>query len=224
MDLITQIRKPTIIQIGINKQKLLQKRVFDIIFACILLVISSPVYISIMIIIKLTNLSSPVLFSHWRIGLDGEYFKCIKFRTMVPDAEDILEEWKTKQPDLYKEFIRGYKLEHDPRVVRFVGTILRKTSLDELPQLLNVLKGEMSLVGPRPIVHGEKEKYGVYYDSLVSVRPGITGLWQVSGRSDVSYEERIKMDIEYVHNISLLKDIKIILRTMFIVLKKTGAY
>jgi len=206
------------------KKKQIFKRFFDIVFGVFSIILISPLYFLIMLIIKIWNPGSPVFFKHSRVGLDGRSFKCIKFRTMVPDAEEILDNWKKNKPDLYDEFQQGFKLEHDPRVTRVIGSILRRTSLDELPQLINVIKGDMSLVGPRPIVRGEIEKYSVYFDFLITVRPGITGLWQVSGRSDVSYEERVMMDIEYVNNMSFWKDILIIFRTLYIIFKKTGAY
>ncbi len=208
---------------SIRKQQLL-KRIFDILFGSVSLFLLSPLFLVLMLIIKMKNFDYPVFFVHRRVGRGGQYFKCIKFRTMVPEAEKILEDWKISNPSLYKEFLGGFKLEHDPRVVRGIGTILRKTSLDELPQLINVIMGDMSLVGPRPIVKKEIEKYSGYFDSLITVRPGITGIWQVSGRSDVSYEERVMMDIEYVNSNTFLKDIGIIIRTLYIVIKKTGAY
>ena len=224
MDIMTTDYKLSVNTRETIKKKQLSKRFFDIVFGVVSIILISPVYLLIILIIKIWSPASPVFFSHWRVGQNGRYFKCLKFRTMVPDAEEILDNWKIDNPALYEEFQKGFKLEHDPRVVRVIGTILRKTSLDELPQLINVIKGDMSLVGPRPIVMAEIEKYSVYFDSLVTIRPGITGLWQVSGRSDVSYEERIMMDIEYVHNISLWRDIRIILRTLYIVFKKAGAY
>ncbi|MDI3280997.1 MAG: sugar transferase, partial [Bacillota bacterium] len=147
----------------------------------------------------------------------------LKFRTMIQDAEKVLRELLTQNPELAAEYRRDFKLRQDPRITR-VGRFLRRTSLDELPQLINVLRGEMSLVGPRPIVPEEIEKYGFWGRFLLRVPPGVTGFWQVSGRSDVDYEERIKLDMYYINNWSLGLDLAILLRTIPAVLQRKGAY
>jgi lipopolysaccharide/colanic/teichoic acid biosynthesis glycosyltransferase len=146
-----------------------------------------------------------------------------KFRTMVENADQFLEEHLAKNPQLREEWDNTHKLRHDPRVTR-IGRILRRTSLDELPQIWNVLRGEMSLVGPRPVVSAEVEKYGESFDFYRAVRPGITGLWQVSGRSDTSYSERVALDVRYVRHWSVWLDIYLLARTFRVVFRGSGAY
>lgn len=194
------------------------KRMFDIIVGGFITIILLPVLGLIALIIKIDS-SGPVLFVHWRLGKGRVKFGQYKFRTMVQNAEEIL----ASNPELRAQFEQDYKLKNDPRVTR-VGAFLRKWSLDELPQLFNVLKGEMSLVGPRPIVENEIEKYGIFADALFSITPGMTGLWQVSGRSDVGYEERVKLDLLYIERWSLWEDLKIILLTPGAVLSRRGSY
>ena len=163
------------------------------------------------------------MFLHARIGQYLKTFKMYKFRTMYADAEKRLEEMLSKDEKLKEEFYKNFKLKDDPRVTR-IGKFLRKTSLDELPQLWNVLIGDMSLVGPRPIVRDEIVKYGDYINDFYLVPPGITGVWQVSGRSDTTYEERVLMDSWYVHNWSVWIDIVYLLKTVLAVAKSKGAY
>lgn len=165
----------------------------------------------------------PVIFKHIRIGKDGKAFGCYKFRTMCMDADKKLAELLANDAAAKIEWERDFKLKDDPRVTK-VGKFLRKTSLDELPQIFNVLKGEMSLVGPRPVVEAELEKYGEYLDDYLMVRPGITGMWQVNGRSDTTYEERVHMDSWYVRNWSIWIDIMLLWRTLKSVIKCEGAY
>jgi Undecaprenyl-phosphate galactose phosphotransferase WbaP len=164
-----------------------------------------------------------VLYSHKRIGQGGREIKIWKFRTMCKNADQLLNDYLEKNPEFKDEWHKDQKLKHDPRITR-VGRILRKTSLDELPQLINVLKGEMSLVGPRPIVEKEIQKYGEAFETYIRVKPGITGLWQVSGRNDVSYATRIQMDELYVANWSVWLDIYLLIRTVPEVVKGSGAY
>ncbi|MDR2826211.1 MAG: undecaprenyl-phosphate galactose phosphotransferase WbaP [Deltaproteobacteria bacterium] len=164
-----------------------------------------------------------VLYSHKRIGQGGREIKIWKFRTMCKNADQLLNDYLEKNPEFKDEWRKNQKLKHDPRITR-VGHILRKTSLDELPQLINVLKGEMSLVGPRPIVETEIQKYGEAFETYMRVKPGITGLWQVSGRNDVSYDTRIEMDELYVANWSVWLDIYLLIRTVPEVIKGSGAY
>lgn len=171
------------------------------------------------------RLDSPgaAIYRQRRLGLGGREIRICKFRTMVADADAALARHLNERPDLRAEWERDHKLKRDPRVTR-VGAFLRKTSLDELPQLINVLLGDMSLVGPRPIVEGEKNKYGVVYENYCRVRPGVTGLWQVSGRNNTSYEERVALDNYYVTNWSVWMDIWILGKTPFVVLTGYGAY
>ena len=194
------------------------KRIIDIIGALCGILLLSPVMIVIAIMNKLDS-KGPVFFGHKRLGMNGEFIKVYKFRTMLPNAEELL---KKLTPEQEKEFQKNFKLENDLRVTNF-GQLLRKTSLDELPQLLNILKGNMSIVGPRPIIEKEIEKYGIYGDKLLSVKPGLTGNWQASGRSDTTYEERVHLDMDYIDYRSIWMDIMIIFKTVGVVVRKQGA-
>ncbi len=198
------------------------KRVFDLLVGSAALIVALPLMILIAIAIKLDS-KGPVIFGHTRIGKDGKSFKCLKFRTMVMNSQEILDNLLLENPQLREEWEKNFKLKNDPRITK-VGHFLRKTSLDELPQLVNVMKGEMSLVGPRPIINKEVQKYGNYYEIYKAVLPGITGLWQVSGRNDIDYEERVQLDVRYVRNWSLWMDIKILIRTIGVVLARKGSY
>lgn|GEM_PF-396123 len=198
------------------------KRAFDIAFASLLLLAASPLCVLIALAIMLETGGNP-LFRQSRIGMGGRHFSCWKFRTMVADSEEVLQSYLEKFPELAEEWHATHKLKDDPRVTR-VGRILRRRSLDELPQLWNVLNGDMSMVGPRPIVDDEVPKYGTAMALYTRVRPGLTGLWQVSGRSDLSYRKRIALDCEYIRDWSMARDLKIILKTVWIVLRPSGAY
>jgi undecaprenyl-phosphate galactose phosphotransferase len=165
----------------------------------------------------------PAFYFQNRIGKNGKAFKCWKFRSMVTNADQILKEILEKDPVAREEYARDYKLKDDPRITK-VGHFLRKSSLDEIPQLYNVLKGEMSLVGPRPVVKAEEVYYGDKFEQYMAVRPGITGLWQVSGRNDVSYDQRVALDVWYVQNWSVWTDLVILFKTTFVVLYRKGAY
>ena len=200
----------------------LAKRIFDIVVSLCGMVFVLPLGIFIAAAIYLDN-PGPVMFAHRRIGQHGKEFPCYKFRSMVTDADAVLERHLTEHPEAREEWEQDFKLKDDPRVTR-VGRILRKTSLDELPQLVNVLKGEMSLVGPRPIVRAEIEKYRDYFHDFCLVPPGITGMWQVNGRSDTTYEERVQMDSWYVRNWSVWIDIVYLLKTIKVVFSGKGAY
>jgi undecaprenyl-phosphate galactose phosphotransferase len=165
----------------------------------------------------------PVFYRHERIGKGGRRFECLKFRTMVPDAGRVLDDYLAAHPEAEAAWRRDHKLRHDPRITR-IGAWLRRTSLDELPQLINVMRGEMSLVGPRPVVAEELARYGdniVYY---VESTPGLTGLWQVSGRNDLDYRRRVHLDCWYVKNWSLWCDLVILFKTPRAVLRGNGAY
>lgn len=194
------------------------KRGLDIILSTIALIVLSPLFLLIGIIIKIDS-KGPVLFAHKRIGKNGKMIKIYKFRTMFENAEDMIKSFTEEQ---LKEFQENYKLKQDHRITK-VGKFLRKTSLDELPQIVNILKGELSIVGPRPVVENELEKYGPNRNKFLSVIPGLTGYWQANGRSTTTYEERIKMELFYVDNRSLWLDIKIFFKTIISVIKKEGA-
>jgi Undecaprenyl-phosphate galactose phosphotransferase WbaP len=200
----------------------LMKRCLDIYFGLALLLLLMPLFLLIALAIKLTS-KGPVFFSHLRYGRDGKAFRALKFRTMVTNADRILEEHLRLHPESLKEWKRDHKLKDDPRVTR-VGRWLRRYSLDELPQLLNILTGHMSLVGPRPIVQSEIPRYAASYDLYTRVSPGLTGLWQVSGRNNTTYKERVAFDEYYVHNWSIWLDIYILARTFSAVLEAEGAY
>jgi Undecaprenyl-phosphate galactose phosphotransferase WbaP len=179
-------------------------------------------FVIIMVLIKLDS-RGPVFYRQARIGRFGRKFHVYKFRTMVQNADQILQTYLENSPELKSEWLATHKLKQDPRVTR-IGAILRKLSLDELPQLWNIIIGDMSLVGPRPIVDAEVEKYGKCFDLYIKVRPGLTGLWQVSGRNDTTYERRVELDEYYVLNRSLRLDLQILWKTVFVVVKKDGAY
>ena len=200
----------------------LYKEVLDSVGALSGVFIFLPVYLLLSILIYLDS-PGPILFSHRRVGRDGREFNCYKFRTMVPDAHAALQRYLSQHPESLQEWEETYKLKDDPRITR-LGRFLRRTSLDELPQFLNVLKGEMSLCGPRPIVQDEVRKYGKFIEDYYLVKPGITGLWQVSGRNDVSYDDRVRMDSWYVRNWSVWLDLVILLKTVRYVLSGRGAY
>jgi lipopolysaccharide/colanic/teichoic acid biosynthesis glycosyltransferase len=196
------------------------KRVLDIVGTLLLIVVFSPFIIPIALFIRM---SGPVIYKHRRVGKNGRPFDCLKFRTMVPNADRYLADVLEKDPELKAEWIRDHKLRDDPRITT-LGKFLRRTSLDELPQLWNVLRGEMSLVGPRPVVKEELLRYGrsvvVYY----AAKPGLTGLWQVSGRNELDYRRRVAIDVYYVRNRNLLLDVYILLKTTKVVLAGKGAY
>ena len=198
------------------------KRLVDVLLAATVLALTAPLLIVIWMTIRLSS-PGPVIFRHRRIGSKGKYFDCYKFRTMVHDADQLLESVLSKDPSLRAEFEETHKLKDDPRVTR-IGEILRKTSLDEFPQFWNVLKGDMSIVGPRPIVTEEVEKYGRWLPVILAVRPGITGLWQVSGRNDTTYAERIALDRGYVLTRTIAADLSIMAKTPTVMVKRNGAY
>ncbi len=189
--------------------------------ALLLLLALSPVMLCIALLIWRCD-GAPVLFGHYRVGLNGRLFRCLKFRSMYVDAERMLADLLRDDPAARLEWERDQKLANDPRITP-IGAFLRKTSLDELPQLFNVLRGEMSLVGPRPITVGELTRYGRVRWHYLSVRPGMTGLWQVSGRNDTTYDERVALDRRYVEQRTLVLDLKILLRTVGVVLARGGA-
>ena len=212
---------------GLKKRKItykIFKSGFDIVFSLLVIVIGSPIFVLIAILIKLSS-RGPIFFYHKRVGKNFKTFYCIKFRTMHPEADDILENLLDNNELIKYEYEKTYKIKNDPRITR-IGKFLRKTSLDELPQFLNVLKLEMSVIGPRPIVEKEIVKYDFSISKVVSIKPGITGLWQVSGRNNLSYKKRVFLDCLYVDQFNLLMDLRIIIRTIGVLIFPTdrGAY
>lgn len=197
-------------------------RALDIFVSGSIILFLLPLLIFVAIAVKLGD-GGPVLFRHTRIGLNGRAFGCLKFRSMVTDADRRLAELLRSDPAAQAEWSRDHKLRHDTRITP-IGFWLRKLSIDELPQFFNVLMGDMSLVGPRPIVAEEASRYGRWFASYCSVRPGITGLWQVSGRNDVSYRRRVAMDVLYVRRKNLWMDLRLLVLTVPAILLEKGAY
>lgn len=195
------------------------KRLFDVAFVIAFSPLTLSVTLFLMFIVRLDGGKS--LFVHSRIGKSGREFKCYKIRTMVPNAETRLKEYLEGNPEAHAEWERDFKLKDDPRVTR-LGRFLRKTSLDEFPQFLNVLRGDMSVVGPRPVTTHELSRYGDGLRLLLSVRPGITGPWQVYGRNETLYHERVDLDLGYCRNHAFGTDLRLILGTMMAVIKRTG--
>jgi lipopolysaccharide/colanic/teichoic acid biosynthesis glycosyltransferase len=198
------------------------KRIVDLVMSLVLLILLSPLLLLVALAIKLDS-PGPVLFKHKRLGKDLRYFKLLKFRTMYHDAEQRLKDILANDPERRREFESTYKLKNDPRITK-VGRFLRKASLDEIPQLFNIIRDQMSWVGPRPIVAGEIPFYKKCGLLPFRVMPGATGLWQISGRNDASYEERVRLDLEYVTNWSYWRDLKILAGTLPAVLSRRGAY
>ena len=200
------------------------KSILDKLVSLVLIISTLPLLILIALLIKLSS-RGPVFYSQERLGKNLIRFNCLKFRTMHPEADDILKNLLLKNNKLKKEFEMTHKIKNDPRIT-IIGKILRKTSLDELPQFINVLRNEMSIVGPRPIVSAETKKYDKNLKKVFSVNPGITGLWQVSGRNNLTYKKRIYLDVMYVKNLNFLMDMRIIIRTIGVILfpLDRGAY
>jgi exopolysaccharide production protein ExoY len=194
----------------------------DFVIALSGLCLLSPLFVMIVALIKLSD-GGPVFFGHLRVGHNSRSFRCLKFRTMVPDAENVLRLHLLASPEAAREWCETRKLKRDPRVTA-LGAVLRQLSIDELPQLINVLRGEMSIVGPRPVVTDEIEVYGEDVVFYFRARPGLTGAWQINGRNDVSYERRVALDRHYVESWSLWTDIVIILKTIPAVVSTRGSY
>ena len=215
----TSLRTQRDVKTKISKKvKKKKKRVIDVILASVALILLSPLFAIIAIAIKIDS-KGPVFFAHKRIGKNGKIIKLYKFRSMVINAEELIKSFTPEQMREYKE---NYKLTNDPRITK-VGKFLRKTSLDELPQLINIINGDLSIIGPRPVVADELEKYGVNKDKFLSVTPGLTGYWAANGRSNTTYEQRMEMELYYIDNLSLKMDIKVFFKTILSVLKKEGA-
>ena len=198
------------------------KRLFDIICSLIGCLFLLPIALVVKISYILNKDFEPIFFTQNRIGLHGKEFKFYKFRSMVPNADKVLEELLANNEELAEEYSINKKLENDPRITK-MGRILRNTSIDELPQLINVLKGDMSLIGNRPYLPREKEDMGLYYKNIVETKPGLTGYWQVSGRSDVTFQKRLELEKYYSNHASLKLDIQIFFKTFAVVLLKKGS-
>ena len=194
------------------------KRIIDIIFSIVGLIFFIPIALIIKVTYMLTGDFHRIFFVQERIGLNGKRFKFYKFRTMVPNADEILFELLKKNKKLAKEYKENKKLENDPRITK-IGKFLRNSSIDELPQIINILKGDMTLIGNRPYLPREKEDMGDYFADIVKTKPGLTGYWQVNGRSDVSFETRLRLEKYYSNHCSLIMDIKIFFKTFIVVLK-----
>ena len=207
-----------------SKRSRALKRIGDIVFSLSVLTLGAPVFIALALLVKASS-KGPVFYVQQRIGRDYNTFGCIKFRTMRKDSDQVLKTLLSSSPELKKEFAKDFKLKNDPRITR-LGKFLRRSSLDELPQFINVLRGEMSVVGPRPIVNAELSRYGRHMNEVLSVRPGMTGLWQVSGRNNLSYRQRVRLDLRYARTRRGLLDLKIVLKTIMVVLNPhdRGAY
>ncbi|MFE8102951.1 undecaprenyl-phosphate galactose phosphotransferase WbaP [Brenneria goodwinii] len=197
------------------------KRTFDIFGALAIVFLLSPLLLSLFFLVSKDG--GNAIYGHERIGRNGRKFKCLKFRSMVINSQDVLQDLLKNNPEARVEWEKDFKLKNDPRITK-VGKFIRKTSLDELPQLFNVIKGEMSLVGPRPIIEDELDRYAGDVDYYLMAKPGMTGLWQVSGRNNVDYDTRVYFDSWYVKNWSLWNDIAILFKTIAVVLKRDGAY
>lgn len=206
---------------GMRPAASLTKRTIDIVGSSAMIVALLPVLAALAALIRLDG--GPVFFRHRRIGADGRPFYCLKFRSMCVGADAKFREYLERNPAARAEWERDFKLRDDPRTTR-LGALLRRTSLDELPQLLNVLKGEMSLVGPRPIVSAEIPRYGDAFSAYLKCKPGITGLWQVSGRNNIDYHARVELDARYASSWTLRTDMAILLRTFKVVFRRSGAY
>jgi exopolysaccharide production protein ExoY len=198
------------------------KRALDIVITLPLILFFLPLFLLLALAVWVQG-DGPIIFSHGRVGFDGNEFRCLKFRSMVANAQQRLTKLLEEDPEALAEWNATHKLKNDPRITR-LGQFLRKSSLDELPQLFNILKGEMSLIGPRPITWSEVSQYEGSFADYTRTRPGLTGLWQVSGRSDLSYRERVMLDVAYVRNWSFVGDLMILLRTVPAILLRRGSY
>ena len=198
------------------------KRVMDILIAIVGVIVLCPIILIVWIANKIEGDKGPIFFMQKRIGENGKLFRLYKFRTMVVDADKILMKKLKNDKEFREKYLNYRKVENDERITK-IGNFLRKTSLDEFPQFINVLKGEMSFVGPRPYLNREKKDMAEYYNYIIKCKPGITGLWQVSGRSQNTFKERLKLDLEYYNNRGLWYDIKIVFKTILSVFKKEGA-
>jgi len=204
-----------------NPVRRIIKRSFDVICTMPLLFVLTPLLVIVALLVRRDD--GPIIFGHERIGQHGRKFRCFKFRTMVVNADVVLQELFANDLHARAEWEKDFKLKNDVRVTA-IGRLLRRTSLDELPQLWNVLRGDMSLVGPRPVTEQELDRYGQDVRYYLMAKPGITGLWQVSGRNDIEYARRVSLDVSYVQHWSLLQDVTILIKTIGVVMRRDGAY
>lgn len=207
--------------LGASDRARFAKRIVDFCGALAAAVLFAPLMLAVALGVLLSS-GRPVVFRQRRVGLNGELFDFFKFRSMRRDAESVLQSYLDNSPEAAESWRKYQKLDSDPRITRF-GKFIRKTSLDELPQFWNVIRGDMSLVGPRPVTYSEKSRYGQYWSYYCAVKPGITGLWQVSGRSNMDYEQRVQLDVHYVTHRSIAYDFKILLKTIRVVLSREGS-
>ncbi|MBD2310628.1 sugar transferase [Desertifilum sp. FACHB-1129] len=200
------------------------KRLFDVLFSLSVLILFAPVYLLLTLLVVVSSKGS-AFYVQQRVGKNYKPFACLKFRTMVENADEVLLEMMAKSPQMRQEYEDNFKLKHDPRIT-WIGKFLRVTSLDEFPQFWNVLMGDMSVVGPRPLVAEELPKYGSHIDKILTIRPGITGLWQVSGRNDIPYPRRVQIDLYYVNFRNIWMDLWIVVKTIGVIVfpKNNGAY
>jgi len=206
-----------------DRKKLVLKRSFDVLFTLSLMVVLIPMMIITALWIKIKSPNGDIFFTQQRLGLNGRFFRVYKFRTMIPNAEKILENWLEHDPKIKEEYFTYRKLKKDPRIIKGIGHFLRETSLDELPQFFNVLLGDMSIVGPRPYIYKEFEQYTqTHIDIISSVKPGVTGLWQVTERNETAFDSRVDKDIEYITSQNFWIDLKIILKTLKVILLRKG--
>ena len=217
-------QKPQRLSLVVALDGELAKRLFDIVFSVFVLIFFSPLYLILAFAIALGSPGS-IFYVQQRVGKDFQPFNCIKFRTMIDRADEMLDTMMAESPELQQEFDTNFKLKKDPRITA-IGHFLRLTSLDELPQFWNVLKGDMSVVGPRPLVPEELYKYGRRINTVLTIKPGITGLWQVSGRNDIPYPKRVQIDVYYATSRNWLLDLWVIFKTVGVVIfpKNNGAY
>ena len=205
-----------------KKSYLFIKRIFDLICSIVGIIFLIPLTIIVKLCYILTGDFSSIFYTQKRIGQHGKIFTLYKYRTMVLNADDIIEKWLEENPDIRKEYLKNRKLKNDPRITK-IGRLLRIASLDEFPQFVNVLKSEMSLIGNRPYMLREKKDMGKYYEDIVKTKPGITGLWQVSGRNVTTFKKRLQLEQKYSKTCSIKLDLKILLKTFVTVLKRDGA-
>jgi len=201
------------------------KRMFDIVFSLFAIILLSPIYIIVALIIMIKSPGAPVIFTQQRLGLNGKFFRVYKFRSMIPNAEKVLEDMLENNTEVREEYLTYRKLKDDPRIIAGIGNKIRDHSIDELPQFFNVLFGDMSIVGPRPYIANEFVNHSQKYVNIItSVKPGITGYWQVKERNKSTFNTRVDMDIEYIQNQIFWLDIKIIIQTVLVMVFKKGAY
>jgi len=231
MRLMRKTKKTSIAKRKLNKLSLrpskrgvVTKRIFDIVFSSLVLIFFSPIYLIVAFLIACSS-PGPIFYVQTRVGKNYKAFNCLKFRTMIDNADEMLESMMAQSPQLREEFENTFKLKEDPRITK-IGKFLRLTSLDEFPQFWNVLKGDMSVVGPRPLVPEELSKYGDSIDKVLTIKPGITGLWQVSGRNDIPYPQRVNIDVYYANSYSWWLDLWIVFKTIGVIIfpRNNGAY